>query len=237
MKITSSAKQFWAGHLKLRNKDDRSNIIKRSPTSRKALGPFASVLHSWQNPDLIYMLSIYIYIQGKRFQNATKNKSLQWFISFRDHAQESFQSHINSSFWDVSFWVKLKYSVWSVNSILKQAQWKFLQQSICDVMQINTVSVLESTTYSMSWSRLQASRADVSAQELTELRAAEPGLLFLRSRPSSVGEQHSLAFPSPFPGCLIGRRQVHQLEPFQICPSLSPNTRPICPFLFETETS
>lgn len=79
----------------------------------------------------------------------------------------------------------------------------------------------------MSRSRLQASRADTNAQELTELTAAEPWLLFLRSRPFSVGEQHSLAFTSPFPEYLIGRWKVYQLEPFQICPSLSPNTPPI----------
>lgn len=45
--------------MKLRNKD-RPNIIKRSPPSRKALGPSAGMLHSRQNPNLLYVLLIYI---------------------------------------------------------------------------------------------------------------------------------------------------------------------------------
>lgn len=57
----------------------------------------------------------------------------------------------------------------------------------------------------------------------TELTAAEPWLPFLRSRPCSAGRQHNAASPSPCSECSVGRRKVHQLEPFRCafrCPQI-----------------
>lgn len=46
--------------MKLRNEDDRPNIIKRSPPSRQALGPSAGIAPQLQNPNLLYGLLTHI---------------------------------------------------------------------------------------------------------------------------------------------------------------------------------
>lgn len=121
--------------------------------------------------------------------------------------------------------MKLKYSVWSVNSILKQAQWKFLQQSICDFMQIHSFSILESNTY--SWSCMQVSRAASNVQEYsTHTSRRTLGAIF------SAQAMCNRNIAARWPSCQLSQKasretKRHQLEQSQVCPSLSPNTLPI----------
>lgn len=121
--------------------------------------------------------------------------------------------------------MKLKYSVWSVNSILKQAQWKFLQQSICDFMQIHSFSILESNTY--SWSGMQVSRAASNVQEYsTHTSRRTLGAIF------NAQAMCNRNIAARWPSCQLSQKasretKRHQLEPSQVCPSLSPNTLPI----------
>ena len=111
--------------------------------------------------------------------------------------------------------LSVKYQLNSVTGTMK-----ILEQSICGFMQINTVSVLESNTY--SWSCMRVSRADSNVPKYRTHTSR-------RTRGATVNVQATFSrsrAQAPLPSTPPGRYEgdYHQLEPFQVCPSLSPNT-------------
>lgn len=119
--------------------------------------------------------------------------------------------------------MKLKYSVWSVNSILKWAQWKFLQQSICDFMQINADSALESNQY--SWSHTRVSRADSNVREhrTDTSRRTLAAIFNAQTIFSRSTAQSCLSLRLPWNA--NRETKCHQLAPFQVC----------CPKIYQCE--